>query len=179
MQSYRPDSAAFSAPRYLSPNPLPAQRSAPSLHPSALRKKSSALIFSQSQIHAPILGDDNALVADIIMHLQENAPDIAAAYPPGYLVQIVKHSTLIARDTYGLMDVQAIRLFVALRWETGAGYFQHPTIHAALSDRSRAPMDRFAWLLTPENEHVWLEAEAYDGAEYWRGDKSLGFGGAA
>lgn len=134
--------------------------------------------MNQSQIHAPILADLNALVADIIMHIQENAPDVAKAYPPGYFVQIVKHSTLIARDGFGLRDVQAIRLFVTLRWEIGAGYFQHPVIHAALMEQSLPPMARFERLLTAENDHVWLDAARYDGADYWRGDKSWGFDAA-
>ena len=130
---------------------------------------------TQSLIQAPLLADDNALVADVIMHVQENLPDVAKAYPPGYFVQIVRHSVLIARDRFQLRDVQAIRLFVALRWEIGAGYFQHPTIHAALMDQSLAPMARFDRLLEPANADVWLDAAVYDGAEYWRGDKSWGF----
>jgi hypothetical protein len=137
------------------------------------------LRLRQNQIHAPILADDSALTADILMHLQENMPDVTAAYPPGYFVSLVKHSTLIARDRFGLDDVQAIRLFVALRWEIAAGYFHHADIHAALMDKRRAPMERFEYLLSPAMENVWLDAAALDGPEYWRGDKSLGFGGAA
>ncbi|MGL4321655.1 MAG: hypothetical protein ACRCS3_12405 [Paracoccaceae bacterium] len=133
----------------------------------------------QNQIHAPILSDDAALTADVLMHLQENMPDVMKAYPPGYFVALVKHSAMIARDTFGLDDVQAIRLFVALRWEVAAGYFHHADIHAALMDKRRPAMARFEYLLSPAMEHVWLDAEAFDGPEYWRGDKSLGFGGAA
>jgi hypothetical protein len=133
----------------------------------------------QNQIHAPTLGDDSALTADVLMHLQTNMPDVPKAYPPGYFVALVKHSARIARDVYGLDDVQAIRLFVALRWEIGAGYYLHPEIDAALKDKSRPAMARFEYLLSPAMEHVWLDAAAFDGPEYWRGDKSLGFGGAA
>ncbi len=133
----------------------------------------------QNQIHAPILGDDNALAADVLMHLQQNMPDVPKAYPPGYFVALVKHSALVGRDVFGLDDVQAIRLFVALRWEIAAGYFNHPDIHAALSDKRKTAMARFEYLLSPAMEHVWLDAAAYDGPEYWRGDKSAGFGGAA
>jgi predicted ATPase len=135
------------------------------------------LRFSQQQIHAPILNDDNALLADIVQHLQENAPDVVKAYPPGYFLQLVRHSALLARDGFGLHDVQAIRLFVSLRWDIGAGYYHHPTINAVLSDHTLPAMARFEKLLSPEHEDVWLDAAAFDGPEYWRGAKSSGFVG--
>lgn len=131
--------------------------------------------LSDQQINHPILTDDNELTRAVIEHLLENAPDVVKAYPPGYFIMLVRHSACLARDEFGLDDVQAICLFVSLRWEIAPGYYQHPPIEAALKDRSIPAMERFERLLLPENEHVWLDAAAYDGPEYWRGSKASGF----
>ena len=128
------------------------------------------------QIDAPILDDDDALTADVIVHLDETRPDLATRYPPGYYIALVRHSARVARDSFGLRDLAAVRAFVQLRWDIAPGFHKHPTVAAVLSDASRAPMDRLELLMTEPYEHVWLEAAAYDGPAYWRGSQSDGFG---
>jgi len=130
----------------------------------------------QSFIDAPVVGDDEALTADVIGHLEQFLPEVLTAYPPGYLVALIRHSAIFARDHFGLNEVAAIRLFVRLRWEISPGFYKEPTIAAVLADRALRPMDRFDRLLAPEHEAVWLEAAGFDGPAYWRGQSSDGFG---
>ncbi len=132
----------------------------------------------RSFMDRPVIDDDDALTADVVAHLQECLPEVPRAYPPGYFVGLVRHSALLARDHFGLIEVAAVRLFVRLRWEIGAGFYRHPVIGPILADRSLPPMARFEALTTPEMEQrgIWLEAAEKDGPEYWRGEKSDGFG---
>lgn len=131
---------------------------------------------TQVFIDAPIVGNDHALTADVIMHLSDHVPNVITAYPPGYFVALVRHSAIFARDHLGLNEIAAIRLFVRLRWEIAPGFYREPTIAAALANRSVRPIKRFEALLTPDTDHVWLDAMAYDGPAYWRGQHSEGFG---
>lgn len=132
--------------------------------------------MSQTLIDAPIVSGDGTLTADVFTHLQEHLPEVVRAYPPGYLLGLVRHSACLARDRFELTELAAIRLFVRLRWEIAPGFYFHPVIAQVLGDRSLRPMQRFDALTHPSNEHVWLEAMAHDGPEYWRGEKSHGFG---
>lgn len=89
---------------------------------------------------------------------------------------LVRHSSVFARDHFGLNEIAALRLFVRLRWEIAPGFYREPTIAAALADKSLRPIERFEALMTSDTDHVWLDAMAYDGPAYWRGQHSDGFG---
>jgi len=131
---------------------------------------------TQRVIDAPVVRDDVALTQDVIEHLSGFLPAIITAYPPGYLIAIVRHSATFARDHFGLDEIAAVRMFVRMRWEIAPGFYKHPEIAAQLSDQSMRPIDRFEALLAPEKEHVWADAMIYDGPAYWRGQHSDGFG---
>lgn len=131
--------------------------------------------ISQSFIDAPTVQDDTILTKDVVCHLEQHRPDIVRAYPAGYFIGLVGHSARIARDRFALNESAAIRLFVRLRWEIAPGYYHHPTISAALSDRKLRPIHRFEKLLEQDDGQVWLDAMEYDGEAYWRGEYSDGF----
>lgn len=131
---------------------------------------------TQGFIDASVVTDDEALTRDVIMHLSDNLPHVITPYPPGYFVALVRHSATFARDHFGLNEIAAIRLFVRLRWEIAPGFYKEPTIAASLANTSLRAIDRFEALMTPQTEHVWLDAMAFDGPAYWRGQHSDGFG---
>lgn len=127
--------------------------------------------FTDKQINQPTLDDENELVADLIVHLGEIAPQILTAYPPGYFIMLIRSTVRIAQRHFKLDDLEAIRLFAFLRWEIAAGYYYHPTIKEILLRTDLEPMERFERLQEPDLEHVWLESAVYDGPDYWRGEK--------
>lgn len=124
--------------------------------------------FTDAQFEAPILADEDELVADILEHLREYQPYVIEAYPPGYLIGIIRDSISIARS-FGVTDVIGIRTFTDLRWSMAAGWFHEPTLRSVMLDPALTSTQKFDRLIEEDMEDAWVAAEEnFDRPEDWR-----------
>jgi hypothetical protein len=124
--------------------------------------------LTRAQMEASLLRDEDALVADVVEYFEEMRPHIIAAYPPGYLIAILRESVRLA-IAHNMTDVEHIRLFVDLRWEIAAGWFREPDLNEVLMRKGLTPERRFEVLTGSKYDAAWDRAEALDGPEEWRG----------
>ena len=115
----------------------------------------------------PVVADRSRLHQDLLAHLCELRPGVAAAYPAPYLAWLVDDSITLATP-FGLADVAALRVFLLLRFDVAPGFFKEPRIARLLGDASLPPMERWQRLAGPEWGDAWLAARRFEGAVQWR-----------
>jgi hypothetical protein len=76
--------------------------------------------------------------------------------------------TLDIAATFALDDVEALRVFLQLRFDIAPGFYREPDIAAVLGRRGLAPMARWAVLANEPYGDAWLRAGLYQGAGEWR-----------
>jgi hypothetical protein len=126
-----------------------------------------SLIFSAEQMNRPLLANRSRLEADLLQHLLELRPALFEAYPLPYLHWLVQDTLDIAAP-FGLDDVEALRVFLQLRFDIAPGFWREPEIAAVLRRRELAPMARWKVLANEPYGDAWLRAAQYDSAGEWR-----------
>jgi hypothetical protein len=123
--------------------------------------------LSREQINAPLLDDRPRLRRDLAIHLMEVRPALFDIHPAPYLMALVDDSIELALG-FGITDVQALRVFLQLRWDVAAGYFLQPEIATALRQHGRDGMACWERLAQEDYGDAWLAAHAFDEPHHWR-----------
>jgi hypothetical protein len=87
--------------------------------------------LSQAQIDGPLLQDRPRLRRDLAIHLMEVRPRLFDVYPSPYLMAVIDDTIDIAME-FGFTDVQALRVFLQLRWDVAPGFYLQSDIAAAV-----------------------------------------------
>jgi len=125
------------------------------------------LIFTAEQMQRPMLANRSRLESDLLQHLLEFRPQLFVTYPMPYLHWVVRDTLDIAAP-FALNDVEALRVFLQLRFDIAPGFWREPAIAAVLGRRDLAPMARWAELATEPYGDAWLRAGQYRSAGEWR-----------
>lgn len=125
------------------------------------------LRFTKAQLQTPVLKDRARLVKDIELHLMEFRPKLFEIFPRPYLGWVINDSVEIASH-FKLDDVEALRVFVRLRWDIAPGFYKQPNIAAVLSRTELPGMARFEELAAERYADDWVEAARFDDAREWR-----------
>ena len=125
------------------------------------------LIFTAEQMQRPLLANRSRFESDLLQHLLEFRAELFATYPMPYLHFVVRDTLDIAAP-FRLNDVEALRVFLQLRFDIAPGFWREPEIAATLGRRDLAPMARWALLATDQFGDAWLRAAQYRSAGEWR-----------
>lgn len=123
--------------------------------------------LDRDQINASLLADRPALRRDLAIHLMEVRPRLFDIHPAPYLMALIDDSIELALG-FGLRDVQALRVFLQLRWDVAPGFYLQPRIAAGLRQHARLGMGCWERLSQPEWGDAWLAAHDYDEPRHWR-----------
>lgn len=126
------------------------------------------LTFGREQINAMLLADRPRLRRDLAMHLMEVRPQLFEIHPAPYLIALIDDSIELALG-FGFQDVQAMRVFLQLRWDVAPGYYLQPQLAESLRQYAQLGMGCWETLSQPEWGDVWLTAHEFDQPEHWRG----------
>lgn len=127
----------------------------------------AALIVTVAQMQQPLLADRPRLEGDLLCHLAEYRPALFEAYPRSYLEWVV-HDTVDEAAPFALDDVQALRVFLQLRFDIAPGFYRQPEIAAVLRHKRLSGMKRWERLADPSFGAAWVEAQQFVGAKEWR-----------
>lgn len=127
----------------------------------------ATLTFTAEQMNRLALSNRSRLEADLLQHLLEFRPRLFEIYPMPYLHWVVQ-DTLDIGATFGLADVEALRVFLQLRFDVAPGFWREPAIAHVLDRRDLAPMARWQELSGEPFGDAWLRAARYQGAGEWR-----------
>ncbi len=127
----------------------------------------ATLTFTAEQMNRLALANRSRLETDLLQHLLEVRPRLFELYPMPYLHWVVQ-DTLDIAATFGLADVEALRVFLQLRFDVAPGFWREPAIAQVLSRRDLAPMARWQALSQEPFGDAWLRAAQYQGAGEWR-----------
>lgn len=123
--------------------------------------------LTRAQVNAMTLGERPALRRDLCTHLQSVHPRLFDIHPLPYLVALVDDSISLALQ-FGFNDVQAMRVFLQLRWDVAPGYYLEPTLAAALDRHAHEGMACWSRLAHDRYGDAWLAAHQYKRPEHWR-----------
>jgi hypothetical protein len=123
--------------------------------------------FSAEQMNRLALSNRPRLEADLLQHLLEVRPRLFELYPLPYLHWVVQDTLDIAAG-FGLADVEALRVFLQLRFDIAPGFYREPAIARVLGRGDLAPMARWEVLAQEPYGDAWLRAGQYQGAGEWR-----------
>jgi len=127
----------------------------------------ATLIFTAEQMNRLALADRPRLESDLLEHLLEFRPRMFELYPLPYLHWVVQDTLDIAAG-FGLADVQALRVFLQMRFDVAPGFYREPAIAEMLGRRDLEPMSRWEQLAQEPFGDAWLRAGQYQGAGEWR-----------
>lgn len=123
--------------------------------------------FTKAPPQAPVLTERARLVKDIELHLVEFRPELFEIFPRPYLGWVINDGVEIASH-FKLNDVEALRVFVRLRWDIAPGFYKQPTIAAVLSRTELSGMARFEELASERYADDWIAAARFNDAREWR-----------
>jgi hypothetical protein len=127
----------------------------------------ATLTFTAEQMNRLALSNRSRLETDLLQHLLEVRPRLFELYPMPYLHWVVQ-DTLDVAATFGLADVEALRVFLQLRFDVAPGFWREPAIAQVLNRRDLAPMARWQALSQEPFGDAWLRAAHHQGAGEWR-----------
>jgi len=121
----------------------------------------------RAQINEMTRNNRPLLRRDLTLHLTQTHPKLFDIHPLPYLMAIIDDSIELALS-FGLMDVQAMRVFVQLRWDVAPGFYLQPQIASGLRQHADLGMGCWEQLSQPEWGDAWLEAHEFDQPQHWR-----------
>jgi hypothetical protein len=127
----------------------------------------ATLMMTAEQMNRLALSNRSRLETDLLQHLLEFRPKLFETYPMPYLHWVVQDTLDIAAG-FGLADVEALRVFVQLRFDVAPGFWREPAIAQVLGRRDLPPMARWQMLSEEPFGDAWLRAAQYQGAGEWR-----------
>lgn len=127
----------------------------------------ATLTFTAEQMNRLALSNRSRVETDLLQHLLEVRPRLFELYPTPYLHWVVQDTLDIAAP-FGLDDIQALRVFLQLRFDVAPGFWREPAIAQVLNRRDLSPMARWQELSEEPFGDAWLRAAQYRGAGEWR-----------
>lgn len=123
--------------------------------------------IANRQLNTLLANDRPRLRRDLAAHLFAVHPKLFDIYPTPYLMALIDDSIDLAQGL-GVRDVQAIRVFLQLRWDVAPGFYLQPEIASGLRRYAHLGMGCWERLSQPDWGDAWLAAHEYDQPQHWR-----------
>jgi hypothetical protein len=122
----------------------------------------------REQINEMARNNRPLLRRDLVLHLTTVHPKLFDIHPLPYLMAVIDDSIDLALS-FGLVDVQAMRVFLQLRWDVASGFYLQSQIFSGLKSFAHLGMGCWEQLSQPEWGDAWLQAHEFDKPQHWRG----------
>jgi hypothetical protein len=121
----------------------------------------------RDQINEMTQSNRPLLRRDLVLHLTDVNPKLFDIHPLPYLMALIDDSIDLALS-FGLVDVQAMRVFLQLRWDVAPGFYLQSQIFSGLNSFAHLGMGCWEQLSQPEWGDAWLQAHEFDQPQHWR-----------